>query len=192
MPTAPAQTAAQTHAGHRRFAAIAAALAATTAQINRVGRSETVTTPCARGPSTSRAASWATVAAASPLVAQRGAPQDGGAGSGGTSGGTLPVQRLWFLGGAYTVRGQPMAAAVGDAYWMTRLELGTNFPLARPTIFADLAWAGDRTKLTENVRPISGAGVGLSFLGGLVRFDLSKGIRPERSVRGNLYLDARF
>jgi hypothetical protein len=113
--------------------------------------------------------------------------------SGGTSGGELPVQRLWFLGGAYTVRGQPIAAATGNAYWMTRLELGLGGISAfRPVVFGDLGWSGDRGDFRKNVRPISGAGVGFSMLDGLIRFDLAKGIRPERSVRGNLYLDARF
>jgi hypothetical protein len=37
-----------------------------------------------------------------------------------------------------------------------------------------------------------GAGLGLSLLEGLVRFDLAKGIRPNRGVRAELYLDANF
>jgi hypothetical protein len=113
--------------------------------------------------------------------------------SGGTSGGELPVQRLWFLGGTYTVRGQPITAAVGNAYWLTRLELGgSGVPFFRPTLFGDLGWAGNRDQFTKNVRPISGAGIGFSILDGLIRFDVAKGIRPKRSVRGSLYLDARF
>jgi hypothetical protein len=112
--------------------------------------------------------------------------------SGGTSGGTLPTQRLWFLGGTSTVRGQPVASAVGNAYWLTKLELGLGTTLAKPVIFADLGWAGDRSNLTQNVQPISGAGVGLSFLDGLIRFDLAKGVKPVHGVQGSLYVDARF
>ena len=43
--------------------------------------------------------------------------------SAGTSVGTVPPQRLWYLGGTQTVRGQVMGAQAGDAYWFTRTEL---------------------------------------------------------------------
>ena len=36
------------------------------------------------------------------------------------------------------------------------------------------------------------AGVGASFMDGLLRIDLAKGIYPEKSVRANLYVEARF
>ena len=112
--------------------------------------------------------------------------------SGGTSGGAVPTQRLWYLGGSSTVRGQDVGVAVGDAYWLTRLELGLGSTFARPVIFGDLGWAGDRHQWTEGVVPVSGAGVGASFMDGLVRMDLAKGIRPRGGVRASLYLDARF
>ena len=113
--------------------------------------------------------------------------------SGGTSGGTVPTQRLWYLGGTSTVRGQDVGVAVGDAYWLSRLELGLGgSTLARPVIFGDMGWAGDRHHWNEGVIPVSGAGVGASFMDGLVRLDLAKGIRPRGGVRASLYLDARF
>jgi hemolysin activation/secretion protein len=112
--------------------------------------------------------------------------------SGGTSGGSVPNQRLWYLGGTSTVRGQDVGVAVGDAYWLTRLELGLGGVFARPVVFGDLGWAGDRHSWNEGVIPVSGAGVGASFMDGLVRMDLAKGIRPRGGVRASLYLDARF
>jgi len=112
--------------------------------------------------------------------------------SGGTSGGTVPVQRLWYLGGTSTVRGQDVGAAVGNAYWLTRVELGLGSVFARPVIFGDLGWAGDRRNWNEGVVPVSGAGIGTSFMDGLVRLDLAKGIRPTGGVQASLYLDARF
>ncbi len=112
--------------------------------------------------------------------------------SGGTSGGTVPVQRLWFLGGTHTVRGQSIGSAVGDSYWFSRAELAYGAPVVRTAVFGDLGWAGARNDWKTNVRPISGAGLGFSFLDGAIRFDLAKGIRPDRSIRGYLYLDARF
>ncbi|MGI8619892.1 MAG: ShlB/FhaC/HecB family hemolysin secretion/activation protein [Gemmatimonadaceae bacterium] len=111
---------------------------------------------------------------------------------GGTSGGSLPMQRWWFLGGAHTVRGQSPATRAGDSYWLARGEIGSSFVLARPVIFADFGWAGDRADFSSPGTPISGAGVGASFLDGLVRFDLAKGIRPSGGVRGYLYIEARF
>lgn len=111
---------------------------------------------------------------------------------GGTSGGNVPTQRLWYLGGTQTVRGQRAGAAIGDAYWLTRLELGSSFVGARPVIFGDLGWAGDRSDWQHPGRPLSGAGVGASFMDGLVRFDVARGIYPEKKIRANLYVDARF
>jgi len=111
---------------------------------------------------------------------------------GGTSGGSVPVQRLWYLGGTQTVRGQRAGAAIGDAYWMTRAELGSSFVGARPVIFGDLGWAGDRSDWKHPGRPLSGVGVGASFMDGLVRFDVARGIYPEKKIRANFYVDARF
>ncbi|MDQ6738044.1 MAG: hypothetical protein M3Z30_10145 [Gemmatimonadota bacterium] len=112
--------------------------------------------------------------------------------SGGTSGGSVPTQRLWYLGGNSTVRGQDVGVAVGDAYWLGRLELGLGGVFARPVVFGDIGWAGDRNSLNSRVAPVSGAGIGGSFMDGLVRLDLARGIRPRGGVRASLYLDARF
>lgn len=110
----------------------------------------------------------------------------------GYSGGALPAQRLWYLGGTESVRGQKPGAAIGNAFWMARLELGGSFVGARPIVFGDIGWAGDRDNVSSPGRPISGAGVGVSFLDGLVRFDIAKGIYPEKKIRTSLYVEARF
>jgi hemolysin activation/secretion protein len=110
----------------------------------------------------------------------------------GTSGGSVPTQRLWYLGGTQTVRGQAAGAAIGNAYWLSRLELGSSFVGARPVVFGDVGWAGDRSDWKHPGRPLSGAGVGASFMDGLVRFDVARGIYPEKKIRANLYVDARF
>ena len=112
--------------------------------------------------------------------------------AGGTSAGHVPIQREWFLGGSQTVRGEPAGAAIGDAFWMSRVELGSSFVGARPVVFYDVGWAGDRHDFSNPGRPISGAGVGASFLDGLVRFDVARGIYPEKKIRANLYVEARF
>jgi hemolysin activation/secretion protein len=110
----------------------------------------------------------------------------------GTSGGQLPIQKQFFLGGVQTVRGQRAGAAIGDAFWMSSLELGTSSVGIRKIVFGDLGWAGSRTDFSHPGRPLSGAGIGASFMDGLVRIDLAKGIYPEKSVRANLYVEARF
>ena len=110
----------------------------------------------------------------------------------GTSAGLVPTQRLWYLGGVHTVRGQPLAAAAGDAFWIGRGEIGYAVPVVKPSIFTDLGWAGPRRDWRSPGNPISGAGIGLSILDGMLRLDLAKGLRPNRGVRFDLTLEARF
>ena len=110
----------------------------------------------------------------------------------GTSGGALPIQKQYFVGGVQTVRGQRAGAAIGDAFWMTSAEVGTSAIGIRKILFADLGWAGSRENFSKPGRPLSGAGAGVSFMDGLVRLDVAKGIYPEKSVRAHLYVEARF
>jgi hypothetical protein len=113
-------------------------------------------------------------------------------GSAGSSVGTMPVQRWWYLGGVQTVRGQEAGTRAGDAYWLGRAELGSSFVAVRPTLFFDIGWAGARGDWDRPGRPISGAGLGLSFLDGLIRLDAARGIHPDHGVRVDLYTEARF
>lgn len=110
----------------------------------------------------------------------------------GRASGEPPAQRLWYVGGSQTVRGQPAGAQRGDAFWLAHAELGSSFVGARPVIFADLGWAGHRRDWWRPGTPLGGAGAGVSFVDGLVRFDLAKGINPSRGWRGILYVEARF
>jgi hypothetical protein len=103
-----------------------------------------------------------------------------------------PVQRLFLLGGTETVRGQRPGTQSGDSYWLTRLELGRGMAAARGVVFGDIGWAGPRDLWSHPGRPMSGAGVGVSFLDGLVRADLARGIYPSKRYRFDLYLEARF
>jgi len=118
-------------------------------------------------------------------------------GAGGASAGDLPPQRAFYLGGLQTVRGQLArpdgAGRVGDAFWMARSELGLGrFVAVRPTVFYDVGWAGPRADVGHPGRPLSGAGAGLSFLEGLFRVDVARGIAPERRWRTDFSLGARF
>jgi hypothetical protein len=115
--------------------------------------------------------------------------------AGGSSVGVLPTQRYWFLGGTSTVRGQRPSlrdGLAGNAFWLTRAEVAYGVGVLRPVVFGDLGWAGDRTAWREIGQPASGVGVGTSLMDGLVRFDVARGIHPEKAWRVNAYLDARF
>ena len=115
--------------------------------------------------------------------------------SGGTSVGTVPVQRLWYLGGAQTVRGQqPDTSLSGNAYWLTRTELAYDAGGVRPSLFTDIGWTGDRALLYRNElgRQMTGIGAGASFMDGLFRFDVARGLYPAKRWRLDMYVEARF
>jgi len=112
--------------------------------------------------------------------------------AGGSSVGVLPTQRLWFLGGTQTVRGERAGTEAGDAFWLARAELAQGMDVVRPVIFTDFGWAGDRNHLDKIGLPMSGAGFGLSMMDGLIRFDLARGINPDPHWRLDTYVEARF
>ena len=114
--------------------------------------------------------------------------------AGGTSfddGDGLPVQAAWFLGGPGTLRGFPGGALAGPDYGRVRVELASQLPAARVALFSDAGWAGtfadyDRADIGYS------AGVGASFLDGLLRVDLARRIEPDPGTRLELYVDAIF
>ena len=110
----------------------------------------------------------------------------------GAGAGTLPPQRNWFLGGARTVRGQVAGTMVGDGFWLARAEIGPRWTLLRPSLFYDAGWAGARGAEWSRARPMSGAGVGLSVMDGLLRLDAANGIWPRSGVRVDFAIDVRF
>ena len=112
--------------------------------------------------------------------------------SAGTADGALPPQRQFFLGGAQTIRGQTALTTSGNTFWMARGELGTRNTAARTIVFGDLGWAGARAHFTRPGRPMAGAGFGWSFLDGLIRVDVARGIWPARQWRLDMRLDAQF
>src|SRR5207244_3373991 len=97
--------------------------------------------------------------------------------AGGTTVGHVPPQGRWFLGSPQTIRGEsPDTAQSGTAFWMSRVELGRDLSAYRLVAFSDLGWVGDRAKFGNLVRPMSGAGIGMSMLDGLLRFDVARGL----------------
>jgi len=110
----------------------------------------------------------------------------------GTSEGELPAQRQFFLGGLQSIRGQTPGTGIGEAFWMTRVELGSRAVAVKPVVFGDFGWAGARDAWGETGRPMTGVGLGASFLDGLIRTDVARGIYPRWQTRVDLYLEARF
>jgi hypothetical protein len=108
----------------------------------------------------------------------------------GTSFGDLPVQRNWYVGGRGSVRGFALEERVtGESFWTARGEIGTERPAARLVLFGDAGWAGPRDEFTTDPMLVS-AGVGLSFLDGLVRGDLAKALRGGSGWSFQLSVDA--
>lgn len=112
--------------------------------------------------------------------------------SGGMATDSVPLQRQFFLGGLRTVRGQVAGTQVGDTYWMSRSELGYGSSGQRQALFLDLGWAGRRADFTTPGRPMAGVGYGTSWVDGLIRSDIARGIYPRKGWRFDLSLGARF
>ena len=106
----------------------------------------------------------------------------------GTSAGDVPLQGLWYLGGPSTVRGYEGALIGGESFWRARAEVATPLPAARIVLFGDAGWAGARDAW-EFDPPLVSAGIGASFLDGLIRLDLARALRSPTGWRVDLYLD---
>lgn len=109
----------------------------------------------------------------------------------GTSTGRVPVQSLWYVGGPATLRGYDGGAMRGEAFWRARTEVGTAWPAARLAVFNDWAWAGPRADFGTG-RPLVSFGIGGSVLDGLIRADLTRGLRAPTGWRFDFYLDGTF
>lgn len=110
-------------------------------------------------------------------------------GSAGTTTGDVPLQGQWYLGGPHTVRGYEGALLGGTAFWRGRAEIATPTPAARLVLFGDAGWVGSRDAWESDPNLLS-AGVGASFLDGLIRLDVSRALRSPTGWRLDLYLDA--
>jgi len=108
----------------------------------------------------------------------------------GTAWGDVPVQRHWFLGNSKTLRGYPPSVASGESYGRGRLEVARVNSVGTFSLFGDGAWAGDRDRF-EWDDALYTVGLGASLLDGLVRLDLSRGLKgPFKETRLDFYLDA--
>ena len=109
-------------------------------------------------------------------------------GSAGTSWGRPTVQRLWYLGGARTLRGFAPRTAVGGDYARGRVEIAKTFTWGALSAFSDYGWAGTWDDFdVSNGHAAVGAGV--SLLDGLIRMDLARGMDRPGGTRLDVYLD---
>lgn len=106
----------------------------------------------------------------------------------GWSGGTVPVQGMWYLGGPGSVRGYTGAVEGGETFWRGRVELGYGMPGARLALFGDAGRAGPR-ELFDRAPSLIGVGAGGSFMDGLIRVDIARALRSPTGWRLDLYLD---
>ncbi len=112
-------------------------------------------------------------------------------GAAGASVGELPLQRHWQLGGAQTIHAHRAGSVSGDAFWLARAELTNGFPLVRPTLFADIGWAGDRREWQAPTRTYRSVGLGIALLDGLLRLDLSRALDSSQRWSVDLFVEIR-
>ncbi|HTC25241.1 MAG TPA: ShlB/FhaC/HecB family hemolysin secretion/activation protein [Gemmatimonadales bacterium] len=93
---------------------------------------------------------------------------------------SLPLlpQSAFRLGGLNTVRGFDYGTVVGQAFWSAQLDIAPLPGRVRPVFFADAGQAGAADGLFST-QALAGAGVGLSFFRGALRFDLSRRLSPD-------------
>lgn len=111
--------------------------------------------------------------------------------SGGTVfGDETPIQKLFYGGDAPALRAAD-GPLMDESFWTTRIEVANDLPLARLVLFGDLGWAGPRREFS--VKEYSAAvGIGASLLDGIVRLDLSRGIRGRSDFYFRAYWDGLF
>jgi hypothetical protein len=108
----------------------------------------------------------------------------------GTTWGAAPLQRQWFLGGASTLRGYEASSARGSSFVRGRVEVARTFDIGSAGVFGDVGWAGLRGEFGGDDL-LYGIGIGGGVLDGLLRLDLSHGLKgPFKEFRIDFYLDA--
>ena len=88
-------------------------------------------------------------------------------------------QFAFRLGGIGTVRGHEYGERRGQAFWATQVDVTPVGGRLRPVLFVDAGQAGGAGSLCSG-RVLVGAGAGVSLFGGLVRFDVSRSLAPDR------------
>jgi hypothetical protein len=100
-------------------------------------------------------------------------------------------QSEFRLGGPATVRGFDYGSARGQAFWAAQLDVTPFGGRLRPVAFVDAGQAERPADLFSSTA-FAGAGVGVSFFGGVLRLDLSHPLTPDDGgkVRFDIVLQA--
>jgi hypothetical protein len=106
----------------------------------------------------------------------------------GATGGPAPVQSLWYLGGPASLRGYAGGVTGGPDFWRVRVEVANASPGARLAAFTDAGWAGAGPAIRTG-HPLVAAGIGASFLDGIVRVDLARALVNPKGWRMDFYVD---
>ena len=111
---------------------------------------------------------------------------------GGSVWGEAPGQRAWYLGGPTTLRGFQPATASGTAFMRGRLEVARTYHAVGASLFGDAGWAGVRDGDDFDAGDVLyGIGVGATFLDGLLRLDVARGLNgPDPSFAFHFNVDA--
>jgi hypothetical protein len=113
--------------------------------------------------------------------------------SGGSMIGGLPAQHRWYLGGTQTVRGLDSGALwSGNSYWFARGELGRPIGPLRLSVFGDFGSVSETRNPLDGLEPAKSVGLGFSFFDGVARFDIARGLYPQKHTRVSFYLGSRF
>jgi hypothetical protein len=97
---------------------------------------------------------------------------------GGVASSPTLSQMQFRAGGPSTVRGFDYGTQRGQAFWAAQLDVTPLKSRIRPVVFVDAGRAAGVDDLFSG-QVLVGGGVGLSLLGGLVRFDLSRRLSPD-------------
>ena len=100
--------------------------------------------------------------------------------------GDLVPQMLYRVGGPETVRGFDYPERIGRSFWSAQVD----FALRRSGIYSPVVFADIGDTRFSGSDPLVSVGGGLSFLQGIARLNLSKGLRPGRGLRFDLLFKA--
>jgi len=109
--------------------------------------------------------------------------------SAGTTWGSPAPQRLFYVGGAGTLRGYVPMTMNGTSFGTGRVEVVRTFPFGGLVLFSDAGWAGDRSDVTIPEALFS-VGAGVALVDGLIRADVARTMRAPHRLRLDLYLDS--
>lgn len=111
-------------------------------------------------------------------------------GRGGVTTSDPLVQSQFRLGGLQTVRGFNYGTEQGQAFWSAQGDWTPLKGQVRPVLFADIGQTGVLDDVFSQ-RPLIGAGAGLSFFNGILRFDLSVPLAgPAHGLRFDIQFGA--